>query len=93
MATPVRSIRRRTLVVGLAVASFAGAGGTLASLESGSASAAPEVVQLSYGPPIAHPIAKKSAIVPKRPKVVAQTAVRCDVPAGTAHAGDLWRCE
>ncbi len=45
----VRSIRRRTLVA-LAVASLAGSGGALASLESGSDYAAPEVVQLGFGP-------------------------------------------
>ena len=50
MTSLVNSIRRRTLVVGLAVASFAGASGALASLESGSDYAAPEVVQLGYGP-------------------------------------------
>ena len=46
----VRSIRRRTLVVGLAAASLAGPSGALASLESGSDYGAPEVVQLGYGP-------------------------------------------
>ena len=50
MTSLVHSIRRRTVVVGLAVASFAGASGALASLESGSDYAAPEVVQLGYGP-------------------------------------------
>ena len=50
MTSLVHSIRRRTLVLGLAVASFAGASGALASLESGSDYAAPEVVQLGYGP-------------------------------------------
>jgi len=46
----VHSIRRRTLVVALAVASFAGPSGAFASLESGSDYGAPEVVQLGYGP-------------------------------------------
>ena len=44
------SIRRRTLVVGLAVASFAGASGAFASFESGTDYAAPEIIQLGYGP-------------------------------------------
>ncbi len=50
MTSLVHSIRRRTLLAGLVVASFAGAGGALASLESGSDYAAPEVLQLGYGP-------------------------------------------
>ena len=50
MTSPVRSIRRRTLVACLAVASLAGATGALASIESGSDYAAPEVLQLGYGP-------------------------------------------
>ena len=50
MTDMLDSIRRRTLVVGIAVASLAGAGGALASLESGSDYAAPEIVQLGYGP-------------------------------------------
>jgi hypothetical protein len=50
MTSPVHSIRRRTLVVCLAVASLAGASGALASLESGSDYAAPELLQLGYGP-------------------------------------------
>ncbi len=50
MTSLVHSIRRRTLVLGLAVASFAGASGALATLESGSDYATPEVVQLGYGP-------------------------------------------
>ena len=50
MTSLVSLIRRRTLVVGLAVASFAGASGALASLEGGSDYAAPEVMQLGYGP-------------------------------------------
>jgi hypothetical protein len=50
MTSLVYSIRRRALVVGLAVASLAGASGALASFESGSDYAAPEIVQLGYGP-------------------------------------------
>ncbi len=50
MTSLVHSIRRRILVAGLVVASFAGASGALASLESGSDYAAPEVLQLGYGP-------------------------------------------
>ncbi len=86
MTTLVHSIRRRTLVVGLLVASFAGA--------SGSAYAAPELAHI--GPPGGPPTAKTRTLakVPKRPKVVVERiAVRCDVPAGTSHPGDLWRCE
>jgi len=83
MTSLVHSIRRRTLVVGLAVASFVGA--------SGSAYAAPAVVQLRDGPPSAK--IRKVARIPERPKAVEQIGVRCDVPIGTSHAGDLWRCE
>jgi hypothetical protein len=84
MTSLVYSIRRRTLVFGLVVASFAGA--------SGSAYAAPAVVQLGDGPPSAK--IRTVAKVPKRPKVVVErTVVRCDVPVGAAHADDLWRCE
>ena len=50
MTSLVHSIRRRTLVVGLAVASLAGASGALASRESGSDYADPEIIQLGYGP-------------------------------------------
>jgi hypothetical protein len=50
MTDMLDSIRRRTLVVGIAVASLAGVGGALASLEGGSDYGAPEVVQLGYGP-------------------------------------------
>lgn len=50
MTSLVSSVRRRALVVGLAVASLAGASGALASFEGGSDYAAPEIVQLGYGP-------------------------------------------
>jgi hypothetical protein len=50
MTDTLDSIRSRTLVVGLAVASFAGVSGALASFEGGSDYAAPEVVQLGFGP-------------------------------------------
>ena len=83
MTSPVHSIRRRALVVGLAVASFVGA--------SGSAYAAPAVVQLGDGPPSAK--TRTMARIPKRPnKVVERLVVRCDVPVSTSHEGDLWRC-
>jgi hypothetical protein len=37
---------------------------------------------------------RKVPKIPQRPKVVVErTVVRCDVPVGTAHADDLWRCE
>jgi hypothetical protein len=86
MTTLGHSIRRRTLVVGLVVASFAGA--------TGSAYAAPGLAH--RGPPGGPRPAKirmvaKVAQIPKL--VVERTVVRCDVPAGTAHPGDLWRCE
>jgi hypothetical protein len=84
MTSLVHPIRRRTLVVGLVVASFAGV--------TGSAYAAPQVVQLGDGPPSAKISTVKR--IPKRPKVVVQrTDVRCDVSVGTAHPSDLWRCE
>ena len=50
MTDKLASIRRRTVVVGLAVASLAGATGAFASREGGSDYADPEVVQLGYGP-------------------------------------------
>jgi hypothetical protein len=50
MTSLVHSIRRRTLVACLAVASLAGASGALASLETGSDYASPEVLQLGFGP-------------------------------------------
>ena len=50
MNSLVNSIRRRTLVVGLVVASFAAASGAFASSGSGSDYAAPEIIQLGYGP-------------------------------------------
>ena len=86
MTSLVSSVRRRTLVVGLVVASFAAA--------SGSAYAAPGLDY--YPPPGGPPTAKtRTAKVPKRPKTVnvERIAVRCDVPVGTSHSGDLWRCE
>ena len=163
MSTLVHSIRRRALVVGLVVASLAGA--------SGSAYAASAAAQLSNGPvptkiagvvdgslygyansyaPLPTKIAgvvdgslygyansytsrpklntaaqlsngpvptkitsvvdgslygyadsytptptfRKVPKVPQRQKVVVErTVVRCDVPVGTAHADDPWRCE
>lgn len=87
MTSIVHSLRR-TLVVGLAVASFAGAGGALASLESGSDYAAPEIMQLGYGPGGAPATSVRTfSELPER------EAVRCDVPVGVSHAIDLWRCE
>ena len=84
MTSLVHSIRRRTLVACLVVASFVGA--------SGSAFAAPAVVQLGDGPPSAK--IRTVSMIPKRPKkAVERIAVRCDVPIGTSHSGDLWRCE
>ena len=50
MTDKLDSIRRRTLVVAAAAAALAGAGGALARFDSGSDYAAPEVVQLGYGP-------------------------------------------
>jgi hypothetical protein len=83
MTSFVHSLRRRTLVVGLMVASFAGA--------SSSAYAAPPFVQFGDGPPSTK---IRTAKIPKRPKVVVErTIVRCDVSVDTAHPGDLWRCE
>ena len=105
MSTLVHSIRRRALVVGLVVASLAGA--------SGSAYAASAAAQLSNGPvPTKIPGVVDGSLygyansytptpkfpkvpkIPQRPKVVVEpTVVRCDIPVGTAHADDLWRCE
>ena len=50
MTSLARSIRRRTLVASLVVASLAGASGALASFGSGSDYADPEVLQLGFGP-------------------------------------------
>jgi hypothetical protein len=50
MTSLVHSIRRRSLVLSLALTSFAAAGGALASIASGSDYAAPDVLQLGYGP-------------------------------------------
>ncbi len=84
MTSVVHSIRRRTLVVGLTVASFV--------VASGSAYAAPAVVQLGDGPPSAK--TRTVARIPTRPKkVIERIAVRCDVAIGASHSGDLWRCE
>jgi hypothetical protein len=88
MTSIVHSLRRRTLVVGLAVASLAGAGGALASLESGSDYAEPEIMQLGYGPGGA-----PSASVRTFSELPEREAVRCDVPVGASHPIDLWRCE
>ncbi len=87
MTSLVHSIRRRTLVVCLAVASLAGASGALASLESGSNYADPEVVQLGYGPGGPPSVNPTVAVLREGP------AIRCDVAEGTAHPIDLWRCE
>jgi hypothetical protein len=88
MTSLVHSIRRRTLVVGLAVAPLAGASGALASLESGSDYAASDVVQLGYGPG-----GPPSADVRTVADVPERATVRCDVPVGTSHPIDSWRCE
>ena len=133
MSTLVHSIRRRALVVGLVVASLAGASGSASaapvvdgSLYGYANSYAPMPTKLpgvvdgslygyanSYAPlptklpgfvdgslygyansytptPKFHKVPK----VPQRPKVaVERTVGRCDVPVGTAHAGELRPCE
>jgi hypothetical protein len=75
MTSLVNSIRRRILVTGLVVASLAGASGALASFESGSDYADPEVLQLGYGPggPPAVEGIRTSVEAPQGPVVV-----RCD---------------
>ena len=85
MTSLVHSIRRRTLVVGLAVASF--------GVASGSAYAAPAVVQLGYGPRRSAKTRTVARIRTRPKKVVERTAVRCDVAIGASHSGDLWRCD
>ena len=84
MSTLVHSICGRTLVVGLVVASFAGASGSAFAASA----ASPYGYAMQYTPKA--PVKK----VPQRPKVVVErTDVLCDVLVGTAHAGDLRRCE
>ena len=102
MSTLVHSIRRRTLVVGLVVASFAGASG---SAYAASAPPSPYGYAMQYTPKASAQKIPESlygyamqytpkAHVPKiaqRPEVVVErTGVRCDV--SIAHADDL-RCE
>ena len=104
MSTLVHSICRRTLVVGLVVASFAGASGSAFAASA----ASPYGYAMQYTPKA--PVQKagqslygyamqytpKAPVqkVPQRPKVVVErTDVLCDVLVGTAHAGDLRRCE
>ncbi len=84
MTSLARSIRRRTLVASLVVASLAGASGAFASFESGSDYAAPEVLQLGYGP--GGPPSTVSTLVghPEGPIVV-----RCDA----WEDGSYMRCE
>ena len=84
MSTLVHSIRRRTLVVGLVVASFAGASG------SAFAASAPS----PYGYAMQYTPKAPAQKIAQRPEVVVErTDVLCDVLVGTAHAGDLRRCE
>ena len=83
MTSLVSSTRRRMLVVGLAVASLAGASGALASLEGGSDYAAPEVLQLGYGPGGPPSVGiRMAAEVPQGPIVV-----RCDASDDTSYMG------
>ena len=117
MSTLVHSIRRRALVVGLVVASLAGASGAAyasaaAQLSDGPAKATRIVDGSLYGFANSYTPTRKSHAVkgvvdgslygfansytptPKSHAVVGErTVVRCDVPVGTAHADDLWRCE
>ena len=124
MSTLVHSICRRTLVVGLVVASFAGASGSAFAASAASPygyamqytpkALVKNVPQSPYGYAMQYtpkaPVQKvrqslygyamqytpKAPVkkVPQRPKVVVErTDVLCDVLVGTAHAGDLRRCE
>jgi hypothetical protein len=104
MSTLVHSIRRRALVVGLVVASLAASGSAYAASAAPQLSNRPLPIKItgvvdgslygyanSYTPT---PKFRKVPKIPQRPKVVVErTVVRCDVPVGTAHADDLWRCE
>ena len=104
MSTLVHSIRRRTLVVGLVVASFAGASGSAfaASVPSpyGYAmqytpkASAQKIPESLYGYAMQYTPKASAQKIAQRPKVVVErTGVRCDVSIGTAHADDLERCE
>jgi hypothetical protein len=83
MTSLIHSIRRRTVVAGLVVASFAGAGGALASLDSGSDYADPEVLQLGYGPGGPPPVSIRTVANPE------PSSVPCEAP----HTPSQWVCE
>ena len=104
MSTLVHSIRRRTLVIGLVVASFAAASGSAFAASAHSpygyamqytpkaqAQKAPESL---YGYAMQYTPKASVKRVAQRPMVVVErTGVRCDVSISAAHAGDLGRCE
>ena len=83
MTSLIHSIRRRTVVAGLVVASFAGAGGAFASLDSGSAYADPEVLQLGYGPGGPPPVSIRTVAIPEP----------YSVPCETSRTPSQWVCE
>ena len=123
MSTLVHSIRRRTLVVGLVVASFAGASGSAFAASAPSPygyamqytpkAQAQKIAQSPYGYAMQYtpkaqvenpqslygyamqytPKAPVQKIAQRPEVVVERTDVLCDVLVGTAHAGDLRRCE
>lgn len=103
MSTLVQSIRRRTLVVGLVVASFAVASGSAFAASAASPygyamhytpkAQVKKVPESLYGYAM-HYTPKAQVKIAQRPKVVVvRTGVRCDVSISTAHAGELARCE
>ena len=104
MSTLVHSICRRTLVVGLVVASFAGASGSAFAASAPSPygyamqytpkASAQKMPESLYGYAMQYTPKAQVQKIAQRPKVVVErTAVLCDVLVGTAHAGDLRRCE
>ena len=83
MTSLIHSIRRRTVVAGLVVASFAGASGAFASLDSGSDYADPAVLQLGHGPGGPPTVSVPTAVIPDR----------SSVPCETPHTPWQWLCE
>lgn len=103
MSTLVHSICRRTLVVGLVVASFAGASGSAFAafgppspygyaMQYTPKASAKKIPESLYGYAMQYTPKAKVKKIAQRPKVVIErTGVRCDV--SIAHADDPWRCE
>ena len=83
MTSLIHSIRRRSVVAGLVVVSFAGTSGVFASLDSGSDSAKPDVPRLGYGPGGLPPASSSTAATPPR----------YSVPCETPYTPWQWLCD